>query len=68
MRNKQFPIPTVSAIIERSLADQELEILLQTHWEPERDPENLGKLEIKGGKIKAGKSVFEALRREVNEE
>ncbi len=63
-----FPIPTVSAIIERELSGGEPEILLQTRWKPETDPGNLGKLEIPGGKIEAGESVFEALYREVREE
>lgn len=65
---QQFPIPTVSAIIERSIPDQELEILLQVRWKPETDPENTGRLEIPGGKIEADESVFEALKREVREE
>ena len=60
-------IPVVSAIIERN-RDGETEILVQTRWMPERDPQYSGTLEIAAGWIDRYENVFDALRREVSEE
>jgi len=60
-------IPVVSAIIERAGAE-ETEILIQTRWKPERDPEYSGTIEIPAGWIDRYENVFEALKREVLEE
>ena len=60
-------IPVVSAIIERHGRD-ETEILVQTRWKPERDPEYSGTLEIPAGWIDRYENVFAALKREVLEE
>jgi hypothetical protein len=38
-------VPIVSAVIERD-RDGEKEILMQTRWKPERDPQDSGTLEI----------------------
>ena len=42
--------PVISAIIERE-HNKETEILVQTRWKPERDPEYSGTLEIPSGWI-----------------
>lgn len=61
---ERFTIPAASAIIERTI-DGELRILLQERQKP---GEELGLLEIPGGKIRALESVFACLRREIAEE
>ena len=60
-------IPVVSAIIER-IRDGEKEILIQTRWKPERDPEYSGTIEIAAGRIDRYENVYDALKREVFEE
>lgn len=60
-------LPVVSAIVERSL-DGKREVLVQTRWKPERDPEYSGLIEIPAGVLRAYERVDEALRREVLEE
>lgn len=62
-----YPVPVISAIIERE-REGETEILLQTRWKPDKDPEYSGTLEIPAGTIEMGESVYDALRREVFEE
>ena len=57
----------VSAIIERQ-HEGETEILVQTRWKPERDPEYSGTLEIPAGGMGKYENVYDALRREVLEE
>ncbi len=57
----------VSVIIEREHAG-EREVLVQTRWKPERDPQYSGTLEIPAGGIHAYENVYEAVRREVREE
>jgi 8-oxo-dGTP diphosphatase len=63
----KYPVPVVSAIIERE-QDGELEILVQTRWKPDQDPEYSGTLEIPAGTLEKYESVYDALAREVFEE
>ena len=60
-------IPVISAIIERDY-NGETEILVQTRWKPERDPEYSGTLEIPAGWIDRYENVYDAVKREVKEE
>lgn len=60
-------IPVVSAIIERE-KDGETEVLIQTRWKPERDPQYSGTFEIPAGWIDKYENVYDALKREVLEE
>ena len=60
-------IPIVSAIIERK-HNGKTEVLIQTRWKPDRDPEYSGTIEIPAGWIDRYESVYDALRREVGEE
>jgi 8-oxo-dGTP pyrophosphatase MutT (NUDIX family) len=62
-----FPIPIVSAIIERE-RDGEIEVLVQTRWKPDKDPQYSGTLEIPAGTIETHENVYDAVRREVLEE
>ena len=57
----------VSAIVERE-HDGVIEILLQTRWKPDRDPEYSGSLEIPAGGVDAYENIYDAVRREVLEE
>jgi 8-oxo-dGTP pyrophosphatase MutT (NUDIX family) len=63
----KWPVPIVSAIIERQ-RDGETEILLQTRWKPDKDPKYSGALEIPAGGIEAFENIYDALKREVYEE
>jgi len=63
----RFPVPIVSAIIERE-RDGELEILVQTRWKPDKDPKYSGALEIPAGTLEKYENVYDALAREVFEE
>jgi 8-oxo-dGTP pyrophosphatase MutT (NUDIX family) len=60
-------VPIVSAIIERE-HDEAKEILVQTRWKPERDPQYSGTLEIPAGEILPYENVYDAVKREVLEE
>lgn len=60
-------IPIVSAIIERT-RNGEVEVLVQTRWKPERDPQYSGTLEIPAGWMERYENVYDALKREVLEE
>lgn len=60
-------IPMISTIIERK-HDSETEILVQTRWKPEGDPEYSGTLEIPAGWIDRYENVYDAVHREVLEE
>ena len=62
-----FPVPTVSAIIERQRG-QTTEVLVQVRWKPEKDPVYSGTFEIPAGGIELYESVYDALAREVFEE
>jgi 8-oxo-dGTP pyrophosphatase MutT (NUDIX family) len=62
-----FPVPIVSAIIERE-RDGQIEVLVQTRWKLEKDPKYSGTLEIPAGGIGTYENVYDALRREVFEE
>jgi len=66
-KERKFLGATVSAIIER-FHEGEWQVLLQTRWKPEEDPEHSGLLEIPGGRIEVGEDVYTALKREVKEE
>lgn len=57
----------VSAIIERE-RDGEIEVLVQTRWKPERDPQYSGTLEIPAGAMNQYENVYDAVEREVLEE
>ncbi len=60
-------IPVVSAIIERT-HNGVTQVLIQTRWKPERDPVYSGTLEIPAGWIDEYENVYDALKREVQEE
>lgn len=60
-------IPVISAIIERE-QNGEIEVLVQTRWKPERDPEYSGTLELPAGCIERYEDVYDAVKREVYEE
>ena len=62
-----FPVPIVSAIIERQRA-KVTELLVQVRWKPEQDPVYSGMFEIPAGTIGLYENVYDALRREVFEE
>lgn len=57
----------VSVIVERE-HDGEVKVLVQTRCKPERDPVYSGTLEIPAGGIESYENVYEAARREVEEE
>ncbi len=57
----------VSAIVEREHCGV-IEILLQTRWKPNRDPEYSGSLEIPAGGVDAYENIYSAVRSEVLEE
>jgi 8-oxo-dGTP pyrophosphatase MutT (NUDIX family) len=60
-------IPVISAIVER-LHNGQIEILIQTRWQPNTDPKYSGTIEIPSGWIFKYETVYDALRREVFEE
>ena len=66
MTGETFAIPAVSAIIERTENGQR-QILLQRRQKPGGGSAN-GLLEVVGGKIRTYENIFDALRREVEEE
>ena len=66
MQNEVFVKPCVGAIIEKNISGTP-HILLQTRQKAGGGDTN-GKLEIPAGKIREYESVFDALRREVQEE
>ena len=63
----KYPVPVVSAIIERERGG-DVEILVQTRWKPNQDPEYSGTLEIPAGTLEKHENVYDALAREVIEE
>ena len=63
----QYAVPIVSAIIERE-RNGEIEVLVQTRWKPDKDPQESGMLEIPAGTMGKYENVYDALRREVFEE
>lgn len=63
----QFPVPIVSAIIERRRG-KVTEVLVQVRWKPEKDPVYTGTFEIPAGGIGLYENVYDALKREVFEE
>ena len=62
-----FPVPIVSAIIERRRG-KITEVLVQVRWKPEKDPVYTGTFEIPAGGIGLYENVYDALKREVFEE
>ena len=67
MASFPFPVPIVSAIIERQRGAT-TEVLIQVRWKPATDPVYSGTFEIPAGGIGQYESVYEALKREVYEE
>ena len=65
--NEGKNIPVAGAIIQRQRNGQ-TEVLVQTRWKPERDPVYSGTIEMPVGWIENYKDVYDALKREVNEE
>jgi 8-oxo-dGTP pyrophosphatase MutT (NUDIX family) len=61
-------IPIVSAVVERINENGEKEILVQTRWQPESDPKYSGTLELQAGWMQYREDVYEAIKREVEEE
>ena len=61
------PYAVVSAILEK-VENGERSIFMQTRWKPQVSPTYLGALEIPAGGIDSYESVYDAVRREVNEE
>ena len=62
-----FPVPNVSAIIERQRGNV-TEVLVQVRWKPAKDPVYSGTVEIPAGGIGLYENVYDALKREVFEE
>lgn len=60
-------IPVVSALIEQ-VNNGQRELLVQTRWKPERDPEYSGTIEIPAGWMQRYENVYDAIKREVFEE
>jgi len=65
--NFPFPVPNVSAIIERRRAGA-TEVLVQVRWKPAKDPVYSGLFEIPAGGVDRYESVYDAVTREVFEE
>ena len=57
----------ISVIIEREHTG-DIDVLVQTRWKPEKDPQYSGTLEIPAGGIHAYENVYDAVKREVLEE
>jgi 8-oxo-dGTP pyrophosphatase MutT (NUDIX family) len=62
-----FPVPIVSAIVERQ-REKLTEILIQIRWKPKQDPIYSGMFEIPAGTVGLYENVYDALMREVFEE
>jgi 8-oxo-dGTP pyrophosphatase MutT (NUDIX family) len=62
-----FPVPNVSAIIERRQGTR-TQVLVQVRWKPAKDPVYSGTFEIPAGGINLYENVYDALKREVFEE
>lgn len=60
-------IPVVSGIVER-IRNWEKEVLIQTRWKPERDPEYSWTIEIPAWWINRYENVYDAIKREILEE
>lgn len=60
-------IPMISAIIERT-HNRKTEVLVQTRWKPNTDPEYSGTLEIPAGWIDEYENIYDTIKREVLEE
>jgi 8-oxo-dGTP pyrophosphatase MutT (NUDIX family) len=61
------PRAVVSAIIEK-IEDGKRYVFIQTRWKPKTSPSYLGLFEIPAGGIDGYENVYEAVKREVNEE
>ncbi len=60
-----FPVPMVSAIIERQRGPI-TEVLVQVRWKPQQDPLYSGTFEIPAGGIELYESVYDALSRQAH--
>lgn len=67
MTDQPKPRAVVSAIIEK-VENGRRYIFVQTRWKPEASPTYLGVLEIPAGGIDSYENVYDAIRREVQEE
>jgi 8-oxo-dGTP pyrophosphatase MutT (NUDIX family) len=65
--NNDQPRAVVSAIIEKTI-DGKKHIFTQIRWKPKASPTYLGVIEIPAGGIDSYENVYEAVRREVEEE
>lgn len=62
-------LPFAGGIIERTLPDGTVELLLQTRWKPDRDPLYSGTFEFPAGKMDIPfENVYDTLKREIMEE
>ena len=61
------PVAVISAILEKNEKGQKY-VFIQKRWKPKASPNYLGVLEIPAGGIEAYEDIYDALRREVEEE
>lgn len=67
-KDTQLCIPFVGGIIERKV-NNEIELLMQTRWKPDRDPLYSGTFEFPAGVMNyTYENVYETLKREIKEE
>lgn len=59
-------VPNVYGLVRRR--DAAPAVLIQKRWKPHSDPDNLGRLELPGGKWRGFEPAMDCLRREVEEE
>ena len=65
----QTALPFTGGIIERTLSNGEVELLLQTRWKPEKDPIYSGTFEFPAGVLDKGyENIYDSLKREIFEE
>jgi ubiquinone/menaquinone biosynthesis C-methylase UbiE/8-oxo-dGTP pyrophosphatase MutT (NUDIX family) len=65
----QTALPFTGGIIERTLNNGDVELLLQTRWKPEKDPVYSGTFEFPAGVLDKGyENIYDSLKREIFEE
>jgi len=65
----QTALPFTGGIIERTLGNGDVELLLQTRWKPEKDPVYSGTFEFPAGVLDKGyENIYDTLKREIFEE